>query len=72
MSEILQTKVPTDKETAFFFFGILAFFAGFNERWTNVLFGKAERTIAGSLGAGIRPPRLEEDEEEEEEEEEGE
>jgi hypothetical protein len=65
MSEILQTKVPTDKETAFFFFGILAFFAGFNERWTNVLFGKAERTIAGSLGAGIPPPELEEDEEEE-------
>ena len=28
----------------------LAFLAGFNERWTNVILGKAEQTIAGSLG----------------------
>ena len=42
---------PADRSTAFFFFGILAFLAGFNERWTNVLFGQAEHTIASSLGA---------------------
>jgi hypothetical protein len=41
--------VPTAPGRTFFFFGILAFLAGFNERWTNVLFGKAELTVAGSL-----------------------
>jgi hypothetical protein len=49
-SGISQTTVPTDAPKKVFFFGILAFLAGFNERWTNVLFGKAELTIAGSLG----------------------
>jgi hypothetical protein len=49
-SGIPQTSVPSDSGKTFFFFGILAFLAGFNERWTNVLFGKAELTIAGSLG----------------------
>jgi hypothetical protein len=49
-SELLHTNVPPDPGTSFFFFGILAFLAGFNERWTNVLFGKAEKTIAASLG----------------------
>ena len=50
-SRIPRTDLPRDQSTTFFFFGILAFLAGFNERWTNVLFGKAEHTIAGSLGA---------------------
>jgi hypothetical protein len=50
-STISKTTVPSDQATAFFFFGILAFLAGFNERWTNVLFGEAEHTIASSLGA---------------------
>jgi len=49
-SELLHTSVPADPGTSFFFFGILAFLAGFNERWTNVLLGKAEKTIAASLG----------------------
>ncbi len=49
-SELLHTSVPSDAGTSFFFFGILAFLAGFNERWTNVLLGKAEKTLAASLG----------------------
>jgi hypothetical protein len=48
-SGLLRTTLPDDAGTAFFFFGALAFLAGFNERWTNVLFGKAEMTIAASL-----------------------
>ncbi len=49
LSGILRMNLP-DTRTTFFFFGSLAFLAGFNERWTNVLFGKAERTVAASLG----------------------
>ena len=49
-SELLHTSVPDDPGTSFFFFGTLAFLAGFNERWTNVLLGKAEKTLAASLG----------------------
>jgi hypothetical protein len=50
LSGIPRMTLPEAKSTTFFFFGILAFLAGFNERWTNVLFGKAERTVAASLG----------------------
>jgi hypothetical protein len=60
-SEILHTTLPEKRSTSFFFFGILAFLAGFNERWTNVLFGQAERTIAASLGE--RPAQATEDDE---------
>jgi hypothetical protein len=49
-SGVLRIDLPEAESTAFFFFGILAFLAGFNERWTNVLFGQAERTVAASLG----------------------
>jgi hypothetical protein len=48
-SGIPQVQLPPDN-SAFFYFAIVAFLAGFNERWTNVLFGKAERTIAVSIG----------------------
>lgn len=48
-SVIPQVQLPAENR-AFFYFAIVAFLAGFNERWTNVLFGKAERTIAASLG----------------------
>ena len=34
----------------FFYYGSLAFLAGFNERFTNVILGKAEQTIAPTLG----------------------
>jgi hypothetical protein len=55
LSGILRMTLPSDAKTTFFFFGILAFLAGFNERWTNVLFGQAERTVAASLGGGTAP-----------------
>lgn len=60
-SDIPRMKLPEETGTTFFFFGILAFLAGFNERWTNVLFGKAERTVAASLG----DPSASEDDEDE-------
>jgi hypothetical protein len=50
LSGIPRMTLPEERSTTFFFFGTLAFLAGFNERWTNVLFGQAERTIAASLG----------------------
>lgn len=62
-SELLHTSVPDDPGTSFFFFGTLAFLAGFNERWTNVLLGKAEKTLAASLG-DIRSDVLTDDQEE--------
>lgn len=49
-SGIPRVTLPTDPGREFFFFATVAFLAGFNERWTNVLFGEAERTIAASLG----------------------
>ncbi len=60
-SELLRTALPDDRATAFFFFGTLAFLAGFNERWANVLFGKAEKTIAASLGNSTRDGEDEEE-----------
>lgn len=50
MSHILRIELPPSDTTTFFFLGTLAFLAGFNERWANVLFGQAEKTIAASLG----------------------
>jgi hypothetical protein len=41
---------PPDQLKAFFFFAIFAFLAGFNERWTKILLGDAERTLAASFG----------------------
>ncbi|MDQ3778438.1 MAG: hypothetical protein M3310_06190 [Actinomycetota bacterium] len=49
-SEILQIQIPEGESRAFFFFGILAFLAGFNERWAKVMLGKAEQTVAVALG----------------------
>ncbi len=60
-SEILRITVPRDKTTAFFFVGTLAFLAGFNERWANVLFGQAEKTIAVTLDSATRSRRAAED-----------
>jgi hypothetical protein len=31
---------------------VLAFLAGFNERWAHVMFGQAERTVGPPLGKG--------------------
>ena len=43
----LASKTPRER---FFYYGSLAFLAGFNERFTNVILGKAEQTIAPTLG----------------------
>jgi len=43
---------PPRHHQAFFFFAIVAFLAGFNERWTKVMLGDAERTLAASFGKG--------------------
>src|ERR687887_2188059 len=56
-SGIPQVQLPKDKATTFFFFGVVAFLSGFNERWANVLFGKAEHTIAASLGESCGEPK---------------
>jgi hypothetical protein len=61
---VVDQNPPSDQ---FFFYGSLAFLAGFNERWTNVIFGKAEQTIAASLApptAAERRRRRDEDEDE--------
>lgn len=51
-SGILQTEIPDDSQ-AFFFYGILAFVAGFSERFTKVILGGAERAIpVGGQGEG--------------------
>lgn len=61
-SHIPNIDLPSSDSEAFFFLGILAFLAGFNERWTNVIFGKAEQTIAASLGASSQSRRDDEGE----------
>ena len=49
-SGIPRMTVPTNQIRAFFFFAVVAFLAGFSERWTKVLFGDAERTLGASFG----------------------
>lgn len=49
-SGIPNVKLPTGRHEAFYYFAAFAFLAGFNERWTNVLFGKAEQTLSGRIG----------------------
>lgn len=49
-SGIPSIHAPTKPLEAFFFFAIFAFLAGFNERWTKILLGDAERTLAASFG----------------------
>lgn len=50
-SGLLSIDLATKSESEqFFFYGSLAFLAGFNERFTNVILGKAEQTIAPTLG----------------------
>jgi hypothetical protein len=49
-SKIPNVTLPADKTTAFFFLAAVAFLSGFNERWTNVLFGKAQNTLASTFG----------------------
>ena len=63
-SGIPNVQLPADKTQAFFFLAAVAFLSGFNERWTQVLFGKAESTIAASLGSQPAKTTQEDDEEE--------
>lgn len=46
---LTTTQLPKDAHNGrnFFFFGIVAFLAGFSERFTGVIFGGAERLISG-------------------------
>lgn len=53
-SGILVTERPNEDE-AIFFYGIIAFFAGFSERFTNVIFGSAQRMIAPKEASGPEP-----------------
>jgi len=48
-SKIFQLTPPTELPQAYYFYGTLAFLAGFNERWAQVMFSRAERTIDVSL-----------------------
>ena len=47
---LATSQVPKEPQSRIFFFGIVAFLAGFSERFTGVIFGGAERLIAGDAG----------------------
>ncbi len=49
MSKIFQITPPDGVPQAYYFYGTLAFLAGFNERWTHVILTQAERTIGATL-----------------------
>ena len=54
-SGLLMTRAPTGK--ALYFYGAVAFLAGFSERFTGVIFGDVERLISGNgETAGAAPP----------------
>jgi hypothetical protein len=44
-SGILQTQISPEDTKAFYYYGTLAFVAGFSERWTRVILGGVERSI---------------------------
>ena len=48
-SRIFQLSPPATEPRAYYFYGTLAFLAGFNERWAQVMFTRAERTVDASL-----------------------
>ena len=49
-SGLLTVDTNDTPNQEFFYYGSLAFLAGFNERFTNVILGKAESTIGATLG----------------------
>jgi hypothetical protein len=53
-SGLLVTQPPSEDQ-AVFFYGIVAFFAGFSERFTNVIFGQAQRMIGPRETDGPEP-----------------
>jgi hypothetical protein len=46
VSGILMTKAPSER-TTIYFYAVVAFLAGFSERFTGVMFGNAERLLSG-------------------------
>jgi hypothetical protein len=46
VSGILMTKAPDERKTIYFY-AVVAFLAGFSERFTGVMFGNAERLLSG-------------------------
>lgn len=50
---LVVTQLPNGDRT--YFYGIVAFFAGFSERFTGVIFGKAEKLISGGADDGTTP-----------------
>lgn len=46
-SGLLLTKEPSSSSNAIYFYGAIAFLAGFSERFTGVVFGDVERLISG-------------------------
>jgi hypothetical protein len=54
-SGLLQTQ-PQNASKSLYFYGIVAFFAGFSERFTSVTFGQAEQLITGASAAPPPPP----------------
>ena len=53
-SGLPQVELPSDEE-AFFYYGTVAFLAGFFERRTKVILGGAEKTLERSLGMEPKP-----------------
>jgi hypothetical protein len=49
-SSFVQLK-PTNMDSAFYFFALVAFLAGFSERFTHVILGQAEGAVTGAKGA---------------------
>jgi hypothetical protein len=62
-SKIPNVTLPAEKTTAFFYLAAVAFLSGFNERWTNVLFGKAQNTLAPAFAGQTRPNQVDDEEE---------
>ena len=50
---LLPTKTATDNQLAFY--GVIAFLAGFSERFTGVIFGNAEQLVSGGEPAPPHP-----------------
>lgn len=49
-------QVLPDQQESFYLYAVVAFVAGFSERWANVIFGRAERLLGGDEEAAARQP----------------
>jgi hypothetical protein len=50
-------QVLPDEQQSFYLFAVLAFVAGFSERWTKVILGRAERMLGGDDDEPEPPPK---------------